>query len=193
MSEFDFDHIMSEISSVTENAIMRRTSGIIETDEIIERFEAYMSREGWKSVSKNVDEDGDITYEANFSVEGLILRGRVILESAGQTMGIMVILPTNCACEYSLIMDEYVASFNYSKKFGSLQHDARDGAVEYSYSYLYLDGFNINVFDKYFNYCLSTAVEAYPDVAKLCVGRLSRRQLAALNEKLNRLVNALKE
>ncbi|MDR1640288.1 MAG: hypothetical protein LBC41_11940 [Clostridiales bacterium] len=188
MSEFDFDHIMSEIPSNEATGV-----SLASAEEIMAELEEYMSTSKWKAVSKTLLADGDIAYDANFSINGRAMRSTVIIEATSQAIRIVVTLPAKCMPEYGLIMAEYVTNFNYTKRFGTLQHDTRDGNIEYTYAYSYAEGFKVKTFDVYFNSCLFTAADACQEVDRLCVGRLSRRQLAELNEKLNRLVNALKE
>jgi hypothetical protein len=200
MAEYDFDHIMSEMNGFEgkeedeeEGALVVSGNSRSKVEEISDKLERFMANERWKSVSKIAHKDGDVSYNVIFNVNKLSLRSTIIIESAPESIRIMVTLPAICLPEYSLIMDEFVAEFNYTKRYGALQHDARDGSIEYAYTFSFSEGFSVKEFRKYFDSCLFTAAEACPEVAKLSVGRLSKNKLAELNNKLNVLVLALRE
>jgi hypothetical protein len=160
-------------------------------EEIAEKLEAFMEDNDWKSFSKTTYPDGTVYYTVYMNVDKVSLRAAVQISDDPLAMRIIASLPLVCPEEYRLIVDQYIVNFNSIKRYGGLLR--HDGSIDYSYAFSVAEGFNADAFQRYFIACLYSAAEAYPELSKLAVGKLSRKKTAECLEKLNALIIALKE
>ncbi|MDR1643465.1 MAG: hypothetical protein LBT59_27540 [Clostridiales bacterium] len=151
----------------------------------------YMVGNGWRSVSRSERSNGSINFELTMNVEKMAFRTSIFVGRDPLYIRYTVTLPIVCSPEYSLIVDDYIATYNYNLRIGSLKHDSSDGALEFEFAYATDNVFNISDFDSYFDICLLSAAKVYPDISKLCVGRMSQSQMNAIMEKLTLLSSAL--
>ncbi|MDR1643462.1 MAG: hypothetical protein LBT59_27525 [Clostridiales bacterium] len=178
MSESDYQDIAPE-------TLKAKVLGI--ALEISNHFESH----NWTNISRKETPYGSIVFRFYMNVKKVPLTIDTFVTEVPLTVKILVTLPTVCSPEYSIIVDSYITEYNYGKRYGSLNHDKRDGALEYEYNYSVAHSFNADDFDTYFNACVFSAANAYPEISKLCVGRLSKAKLDDVNNKVATLVNAL--
>ncbi|MDR1643464.1 MAG: hypothetical protein LBC41_14225 [Clostridiales bacterium] len=153
----------------------------------------YFDDNGWTTVTRKECANGAIAFYFNMSVKSVPLRIDVDIAESPMVVRFNVTLPTLCASEYALLVDEFITEFNYDQRYGALKHDINDGTLAYEYNVSVAHTFDIDDFDTYFNVCLYSAANAYWDVSRLCVGRLSKAKLAELTEKLTEMTQTLNE
>jgi hypothetical protein len=187
MSDTDFDGMLG--NSNGQPSIIETSKARVQA--ISHAIGCFIADKGWNNVTKKNFPNGGVAFALGVQVEKVSLKAYVTIHESPLAVTCNATLPMRCAPEYSLIVDEFITERNYDKLIGCFKRDT-DGAVEYEYSFFVANAFSIDDFEKYLNFCLIEAANAYPDISKLCVGRLSKAKMAALEEKLATLAEALK-
>jgi hypothetical protein len=207
MTDLEFDHLWEEITGGASNAqepqeldeeetapSQSEDEGPFHPEEVAEvegALDSYLIENDWPAVSKTHCPDGNIYYNVYMNISNVSLHTAMLISDKSLSLQIIVTLPTVCSPQYWLILDDFIVNFNYSRRFGGLRRS--QGTVDYVYSFSVSGGFNEEHFQRYLAVCIFSAVEAYPEIAKLSVGKLSRKKSEELVEKLRVLVEALKE
>jgi hypothetical protein len=204
MTDLEFDRLWEEIAGGTadsddtanelEEAASSNEEGPFHPEEVAEvelALDSYMIENEWPAVSKTSYPDGNIYYTVYMNISNVSLHTALFISDKSLSLRFIVTLPTVCSPEYWLILDDYIVDFNYNRRFGCLRR--YEGTVDYVYSFSLSGGFNEEHFQRYLIACIFSAVEAYPEISKLSVGKLTRKKSAELVEKLRVLVEALKD
>ncbi len=204
-AELSPDASQEEISEAIARAMARAAASVALTGDasyltgpdhdyiagISDQVEAFFRKKDWKYDAHDYDSDGDRLFTLSFNVEFCSLRVRVLLEQELRVIRIEAILPVKCESLYDYLVCKAIVKDNYSKRFGALHYDERDGEVSYRYSYLVRHAFHEDEFERYFRAVIGSADDAYPLVSKLCVGKLKRKELNDVLEHINALVEDL--
>ena len=86
-----------------------------------------------------------------------------------------------------------MAKENYSKRFGSLKYDERDGEISFEYSYPIGHGVYQDDLDRVFHAVVSSAAGAYEMIRKYCVGKFKNKEINEILQKVNALVSDLSD
>jgi hypothetical protein len=151
----------------------------------------FMRDKGWTSITKSERPNGSVIFSLNLHVDKVGYKISVTIAKDPIVITICSALPCFCSPEYSLLVDEYIADYNIRVRIGALKHDSADGAVEFEYAFPVFSSFKIDDFKSYLDICIYAAADVYPNVSKLCVGRVSEAKMNAIAEKIAVLTSAL--
>jgi hypothetical protein len=158
--------------------------------EISSEISGFIAKNGWKRVDKT-EFEGSVGLRLYLDVRNVLIDVTIIVNNDPLYIAFYARLPMRCQPEYELLVDDYLSEYNYGQSIGVMQRNKHDGTLEYQFTFSVAHSFFIEDFELYFNSCLYSAAIAYPEVSKLCAGRLTRAQLAEVKLKLQELTRAL--
>lgn len=134
----------------------------------------------------------DVTvFELGLGLLHCHLNMRVIVEAQPRVCRLDAVMPITADEKYAYLLCQAMAKENYPRRYGALQYDERDGEVLYRYSYPIGHGVHKDEFKDIFLAVAHSADASYDVVKKHCVGNYKRREVNAILEKLNDLVDEL--
>jgi len=105
---------------------------------------------------------------------------KVYLESDPKVCRIDAVFPFQAEREFAYPMCEKLMKENYTRRFGALQYDERDGELSYRYSFPIRHGLQEDDFQTVLMAVMASAYASY-DVIKLCaVGRFRKPERDAI-------------
>ena len=132
-----------------------------------------------------------VVYELGFKLPKCNVRMRVHIEGKVKACRIEAVLPISADKTYEYLLCKAMANSNYSRRFGALQYDERDGEVSYYYSYPIGHGVYEDDLERT---CLAVAFgasDSYAAIKKHCIGGYTSREIGEILKNVNALVNDL--
>ena len=207
--ELGEDAPMEEVEEAIEEILYRRLSEVAEEEEksadavLNEEERAYMEettgvvRDFLNANEWNFNErvigPGIRSFEMGLVMKNVQLRIRIHIELDPKVCRIVALLPINADPTYEYLLCKAMATENYNRRFGGFKYDERDGEMTYEHTFLALHGIAADELGIYFNAVISSACGGYDAVRKGCTGRLKRKEVDEVLEKINILVNDISD
>lgn len=134
-----------------------------------------------------------VQYDMGFSMKNCSLRVRVYVEDNPKVCRIDAILPITADKTFDLLLCSVLAKENYSKRYGGLVYDERDGELAYSYSYPISHGIIKEDLKRAFHAVINSASDLYPIVKNHAVGKYTVKEKSEIYKRIDDLMNALND
>jgi hypothetical protein len=154
-----------------------------------QEIESLLQENGWDHYSKKPFNDESICIIIRSTVTKVDLTCTIVVSDLA--LRILVHLPVVFSPEFIPLVDEYIVNANFALRYGAWGRDASDNEVRFKLAYSVGEEFDKEAFKGYLLFSLFKAADAYPEMVRLSVGKLSRDKLEKAIEKYTALLNAL--
>lgn len=155
--------------------------------EVTDIVRDYLDENQWKYAESKIRPDV-ICFELGFGMKQCHVRVKIYVETNPCVVRIDGIMPITMDPTYEYIVCKKILKFNYSKRFGSVEYDERDGELAYRYSFSTKHGLHKDDLDHAFHAVVISAVDCHEEIRKACAGRFSAGETREILVKINELV-----
>lgn len=148
----------------------------------------FMDANEWRYTCRSVRANVRL-FELSFRLRSCSVRVRIHVEVNPHVCRIDAILPITADSTYEYPLCAAVAKANFSKRFGSMKYDHRDGELSYEYSYPITHGLYADDLERIFQAIVSTAASIHDEIRKYCTGKFRKDDISDILQKVNALVN----
>lgn len=183
-------HLAGSLEISSDNDVPEETQTFME--RATASVKSFFEGERWR-YTERISEANRKVYELGFNMKNCSLRMRVYIQASPKVCRIEAILPITADGTYDYLLCKAIAKENYSRRFGALQYDERDGEISYRYSYPIGHGVYADDLKNIFLAVASSASDGYSEIKKHCVGKYKTKEITEILERVHTLVNELSD